>query len=98
MQLLMGELQQSQIQAIYFIGQGQEIPGTVTKIDLTSIIRVLCKILGWIETEICPKESPLPIERPGKKLYGKQGNENEEDTKENIDLRRYFQDGDKEFL
>ena len=30
MQILMGELQPSQIQAIYFIGQDQEAPDTVT--------------------------------------------------------------------
>ena len=84
MQILMGELQQIQIQAIYFIGQGQEMPETVTKVDLTSIIRVLCKILGWIEAESSPKEKPLLIERPRKELMKE--NNNEEITKENIDL------------
>ena len=86
MQILMGELQQTQIQAIYFIGHGQEMPETVTKVDLTSIIRVLCKILGWIEAESSPKESPLSIERPRKKSNDQAENNSEESTKENIDM------------
>ena len=86
MQILMGELQQFQIQAIYFIGQGQEMPETVTKVDLTNIIRVLCKILGWIEAERSPKESPLSIERPVVKSNDKAESNSEESTKENIDL------------
>ena len=60
MQILMGELQPIQIQAIYFIGQGQEVPDTVTKVDLTDIIRALCQILGWIETASCSKETLMP--------------------------------------
>ena len=86
MQILMGELQQIQIQAIYFIGQGQEMPETVTKVDLTNIIRVLCKILGWIEAENSPKESPLSIERPVVKFNDKAENNSEESTKKNINL------------
>ena len=86
MQILMGELQQFQIQAIYFIGQGQEMPETVTKVDLTNIIRVLCKILGWIEAESSPKESPLSIERPVVKSNDKAESNSEESTKENIDM------------
>ena len=51
MQILMGELQQAEMWAIYLMGQGKAMPDTVTKFDLTKIIQVLCKRLKWIEEE-----------------------------------------------
>ena len=81
MQILMGELQQIQIQAIYFIGQGQEMPETMTKVDLTNIIRVLCKILGWIEAESSPQKSPLSMEKPIVKSNDKAESNSEENIK-----------------
>ena len=73
MQILMGELQPSQIQAIYFIGQGQEAPDTVTKVDLNDIIRALCHILGWIETASRSNETLLPIEASEQKMKIQEG-------------------------
>ena len=49
LQILMGELQQNQLLAIYLMGFGREITDTVTKVDFTIIIKVLCKKLNWIE-------------------------------------------------
>ena len=49
MQILMGELQQSEMCAIYLMGLGKEMTQKVTKTDLTNITRVKCKNLKWIE-------------------------------------------------
>ena len=49
MQILMEELQQNEMCAIYLMGLGKDITEKVTKTDLTNIIRVLCKNLKWIE-------------------------------------------------
>ena len=64
MQILMGELQQAEMWAIYLMGQGKAMPDTVTKFDLTKIIQVLCKRLKWIEEESeSDQEVRLPLER-----------------------------------
>ena len=49
MQILMEELQQNEMWAIYLMGLGKEMTEKVTKTDLTNIIRVLCKNLQWIK-------------------------------------------------
>ena len=49
MQILMEELQQNEMWAIYLMGLGKEMTEKITKTDLTNIIWVLCKNLQWIE-------------------------------------------------
>ena len=49
--ILMKELNQSEMWAIYLMGLGQEIPDKVTKFDLIKIIHLLCKKLDWIDEE-----------------------------------------------
>ena len=49
MQILMEELQQNELWAIYLMGLGKEMTEKVTKANLTNIIKVLCKNLKWIE-------------------------------------------------
>ena len=51
MQILMGELRQNEIWAIYLMGLGKEMTDIVTKLDLTRIIIILCKKLNWIEVD-----------------------------------------------
>ena len=51
MQILMGELQQNEIWAIHLMSHGKEMTDNVTKVDLSRIISVLCKILNWIEDD-----------------------------------------------
>ena len=60
-QILMKELQQEEMGAIYFMGVGQEMPDIVTKLNLTKIIQVLCKMLSWIDEESCQKETSSRI-------------------------------------
>ena len=46
-----------------YIRVGRQIPDSITKYDLTEIIAVLCRKLGWVE------EEPDPVEvtsRPSK--------------------------------
>ena len=49
MSILMAELQEPQMWAIYQMGIGNEMPGSGTKTDITCIIAFLFKILDWIE-------------------------------------------------
>ena len=49
MQILMEELQQNEMWAIYLMGLGKAMTEKVTKANLTNIIKVLCKNLKWIE-------------------------------------------------
>ena len=49
MQVLMEQLQQSELWAFYLMAIGEEMTEKVTKAHLTNIIRVLCKNLKWIE-------------------------------------------------
>ena len=51
MQILVKELQENEIWAIYLIGLGQDMPEKVTKSNLINIIKVLCKNLKWIDGE-----------------------------------------------
>ena len=51
MQILIGELQQNEMCAIYLMGLGKEMTDCITKLDLTRIISILCKKLNWIEVE-----------------------------------------------
>ena len=39
------------MRVIYMMALGQEMPTTVTKVHLTKIISVLCKIMNWVEDE-----------------------------------------------
>ena len=57
MQILMLELQQSQMWAIHLMRLGVEMTDNVTKLDLTKIIEVMGKKLKWIEDheDISPK-------------------------------------------
>ena len=49
--LLMNELNQSEMWAIYLMGLGKELPDKVTKVDLIQIIHLLCKKLDWVDEE-----------------------------------------------
>ena len=49
MQVLMEQLQQSELWAFYLMAIGEEMTEKVTKAHLTNIIRVLCKNLKWID-------------------------------------------------
>ena len=49
MQILLEELQQNEMWAIYLMGLGEAMTEKVTKANLTNIIKVLCKNLKWIE-------------------------------------------------
>ena len=51
MSILMAELQEAQMWAIYQISLGQEMPNSVTKNDLIMIIKFLFNQLDWIEKE-----------------------------------------------
>ena len=51
MQILVKELQENEIWAIYLLGLGQDMPEKVTKSNLINIIKVLCKNLNWIDQE-----------------------------------------------
>ena len=51
MSILMAELQETQMWAIYQISSGQDMPDSVTKNDLIKIIELLLKQLGWIEKD-----------------------------------------------
>ena len=48
---LVEELTKSEMLAIYLMGFDREMPDKVTKADLVRIIQVLCRKLGWIETD-----------------------------------------------
>ena len=60
MSILMAELQEAQMWAIYQISLGQDMPNSVTKNDLTMIIKFLFKQLDWIEKEK-PSSEPKDI-------------------------------------
>ena len=59
MKILMVELQPNEMGAIYLMGLGQEIPDYITKLDLTNIIALLCKKLGWTQSNEDPTKSIL---------------------------------------
>ena len=59
MKILMVELQPNEMGAIYLMGLGQEIPDYITRLDLTNIIALLCKKLGWIQSNEDSTESIL---------------------------------------
>ena len=48
-EILTGELEFNQMGALYLMGLGKGLPENITKLDLLTIIGVLCKHLGWIE-------------------------------------------------
>ena len=50
-QILQSELQPNEMFAIYAMTKGKELPKSVTRMDLTNIIEVLCKKLGWFEDD-----------------------------------------------
>ena len=60
MSILMAELQEAQMWAVYQISLGQEMPNSVTKNDLIVIIKFLFKQLDWIEKEK-PSSEPKKI-------------------------------------
>ena len=49
MQTLMRHLHHNEMRVIYMMALGQEMPASVTKVHLTKIISVLCKIMNWID-------------------------------------------------
>ena len=49
MQTLMRLLHHNEMRVIYMMALGQEMPASVTKVHLTKIISVLCKIMNWID-------------------------------------------------
>ena len=51
MQILMEELHQNEVWAIYLMGQGKEMTDAISKAALTRIICVLCKKLNWTEEQ-----------------------------------------------
>ena len=62
MSILMAELQEAQMWAIYKMGMGKEIPGSVTKGDLIAIIVFLFKQLDWIDSTESSSEEPRNCE------------------------------------
>ena len=56
MSILMTELKETQMWAIYQMGTGDEMPLSVTKNDLTCIIAFLLKKLDWVENRECSNE------------------------------------------
>ena len=51
MQILTSELTSNEMWAIYLMGQGEDLPESVAKTDLTKIIVVLCTRLKWIRED-----------------------------------------------
>ena len=60
MSILMAELQQTQMWAIYQISLGQDMPDSVTKNDLIKIIELLLKQLDWIEKDEASRKPTSP--------------------------------------
>ena len=56
MQILFAELPSHEMEAMYFMMSGKEMPNKITKADLTNIIAFLCNKLKWIEFEEPVKE------------------------------------------
>ena len=59
------ELKRSQMLAFYLLSSGTAMSELVTKLDLTGIIVVLCKKLGWVvdlNQEIPPYKTSLKVE------------------------------------
>ena len=59
------ELKRSQMLAFYLLSSGTAMSELVTKLDLTGIIVVLCKKLGWVvdlNQEIPPCKTSLKVE------------------------------------
>ena len=56
MQILFAELPSHEMEAMYFMMSGKEMPNKITKADLTNIIAFLCSKLKWIEFEEPVKE------------------------------------------
>ena len=65
MSILMTELKETQMWAIYQMGTGDEMPLSVTKNDLTCIIAFLLKKLDWVDNGECSIErnSPATLEQ-----------------------------------
>ena len=65
MQILMEELQQQEMWAIYLMGHGKEMTDVVSKLNITRIICVLCQKLNWIEEDMesddCPNKADEKI-------------------------------------
>ena len=61
MSILMTELKETQMWAIYKMGTGGEMPVSVTKTDLTCIIAFLLKKLDWVENGECSNECHGPV-------------------------------------
>ena len=62
---LSSELKRSQMLAFYLLSSGTAMSELVTKLDLTGIIVVLCKKLGWVvhlNQEIPPCKTSLKVE------------------------------------
>ena len=59
MQILFAELPSHEMEAMYFMNLGKEMPNKITKADLTNIIAFLCSKLKWIEFEEPVKEEKM---------------------------------------
>ena len=70
--ILVKELNQSEMWAIYLMGLGKEMPDTVTKFDLIKIIHLLSKKLEWID------EDEEPIDQGSDRQDGLEVKTNEE--------------------
>ena len=56
-QIIIRELQEIEASAIFLMALGQEMPDSVSKVDLTKIIHFLCKKLSWIQEESGSEET-----------------------------------------
>ena len=91
MQILMEELQQQEMWAIYLMVHGKEMTEVVSKLNLTRIICVLCQKLNWIEEDMesddCPNKADEKIvETPSN--FSTQGNLNHVYTKPDESVER----------
>ena len=89
MSILMTELKETQMWAIYKMGTGGEMPVSVTKTDLTCIIAFLLKKLDWVDNGKCSNErnSPATVEQEqdlNKNQTKEQNNSNSFWQEENI--------------
>ena len=62
MSILMAELQETQMWAIYQLSLGQDVPDSVTKNDLMKIIELLLKQLDWIEKDEASRKQTTSLD------------------------------------
>ena len=79
MQILMEELHQNEVWAIYLMGQGKEMTDAISKTDLTRIICVLCKKLNWTEEQKDCADNPETRQNKEDQLSIENGPSEEQD-------------------